>query len=1399
MDLGKFSMSNIYSLHLGEVHLLLLKALDGKFEYRGRMIEFDFTSNPSHFIKTCLLPLVSTILATHSSYEVDRKLCEMISPNKEGQFSANSTFALELINLVFSLLNSMPTPQFPIVSPTPLISFHQVDPARLRDGFVFVFYARIDSVRTRAMPHRFEILSLVTRSQNLVVSYYQGGISAVYEADNIRTSASLGEDMFGQGWSYVILSLRETKEMFIMSIEIGDSLVEEIEFKPLTFEMPIEVTIGRVIGLNVSLSDRSPICLGPFALFGLPLPEGDQEVLLRGLADVMSSPSIILSSNSPDIEIDHSILRDDVNLLKSLKHHFTVDDLLSIFKCLSNAPKQFAEIAIGTLSNIMDGTQFHKIFRLQPDNHLALLTEISGIEETECAEFVLPLSRISSIPVVLLLTGRELLTYQLYQSLVNFLDMAQFSGIHHELLAQILFNPWIWCCNDKFTRVYRHWSVLLSRNISLVKSDFFTSFLIQCHLMINFSKHDFSDFNSVRLRLLKQLAAIYIDHQSTLAVVSVMRSVLDNRQELPNYLNLMIMIASVNATCFDQEVVLALTDIVDQTSDSEVFLLVLELIQQLKGPYLKCRMDHLCLTFFAKGIDLNVITLDAICIKALFHRPKFFSFPCDELADDLWFLWPIIAVLVYQREAEEAILALLISRSENFWAILNLLDLCVVLGIEFAAEFRDKFIIVVLENFPNDQLQVRTFVSLFYRFKTLPFSSEFLEVAREFGTTDITILEPKTVSLNPFNLEQLRAVTDFDAASHHLIFERRRTTVVLTEFFSVEADDLMPLADFLYGTKTVPFLESFEKFQATYVADIEREMVELLHRIKQLLNPPAIRVDFDVLYKALVGLERSRWDLLIENGLLELNPPPRFNEDLFNLSGQLIECPIARFFRPESIEGKPAIESTTFLVRLKLLSKCVPGAIDLSNGGFQFRIHRSFPVFVYHELIAYVRVAAQHLLFCLRSCTCIEIQMHNNEHFLDICRSFGIIVFSDPSKFVAQVADMWSESRCTSFEYILSLNLLNGRTFSDASNYPVFHVVGSDDTRPPEFHSGIDFTHSVYTNRKLIETAPANDSISAWVARTFGVTKSRSFKSEIFQISGPLERKRALGLNFDHAGLIRRTQNNLWAFSDGKLSMYSIDWRNQTTITPVFLNTPFPYSDELQIAAGPNYIVAYDLLFAAIMKILPDGRPETRKFSTYITAITAVGSSVLFVVDFHDVFMCLASDFPTNARHITSEKEAIDRLVADATIGVLVIVSKSGILRSMSLLDGRPLGQLDFVGQDVVTVLITEVWHFLVVGCKLKLHIATIRGKIIKSSELFKPITIALAFRIINGNDCVALVDSDCVLRLFEVIYPEKLQSIAKVRSQIVALEYLREEQAIVVIERDGSFAKVAFPQFVGP
>jgi hypothetical protein len=1107
-----------------------------------------------------------------------------------------------------------------------------------------------------------------------------------------------------------------------------------------------------------------------------------------------------------------------------------VDDLLSIFKHLKRAPTRFGETAIGTLVECLSQKQFRPHVHLEPDDHSDLLQQVTGISGIHQADYSMPLSRISSIPVILLVTAREFLTFRLYQSFCHFMDSLKSARIRDEILHQILFNPWIWCATKSFGRTYRNWPTLLEQSVLLIKRETFVSFLIQCHLLATRSTHSFGEFCQFQFRILGQLAnVIFINHASVLPLIAVVLNCRNHQDQLLGCLRVLIGIASRNSACFDNEIVYPLIDVATEKPEPVIFCHVFELIRTIRGHEMKSRVAHLCLAFFPKAVPLEISFLDVMCIQALFIKAAVFSFPHDQKDDDFWYFWPIIVALVYQQEAEISVLSLLLSGMDDYSNVLNLLAVFEAVGVEYASELRDKFVARALEI--DKTVAVRSFVALYYKLKSSPFSPDLLALMKRMDVCEIPeIPEVPTTSLRPFSLQQLHALAKCGGDSE-LMFEKQRSSVNVLGFLD---------PDFLS-------ISGIESFQAEVISKLQGEMKAIFHGIDRLLDIPAYSCDFNPIYRELIGREMSRWNNLIENGLIEIDSPHEIRRKDFHCADLLIECPVLKLaervndkwdsYRVDNAEAP----FRAFTCQFRIGQNWVRAAIDIMDKGFQVRIHGYLPLFLLYELVSFIRIFPNDLVIYLRDSTSFEIRMENPENFVKI-PNFEFFVVSDPTRAVNKAVDLWTRGTMSNFEYLMCLNILNGRTFCDLGNYPFFPVIGSrqgltrlSSTRkvdrvdftgwfdgsdvdlnqaqrhgsfPPELYGSISLLKGakvtqpswspsteffVYNYRKSLEHANAD--LPEWISNQFGIHKARRFREEILHLSGPLTRIKSMQVRVHRAGVIGNFQNLMYIFSNaGSISLWLVDWHERVTLTLIGTASSDLYSDKLQIVQGTHWAIGVDTQSMTIFKITPDQRLLSQRFSTFVTSLATIGSSVVFVVDFHDVFICRANEFPSNARHLHGEVAPISRLVIDATLGVLVIITKSGLLKMVSLVDRRRLGQLDFVGKNLGVVLVTETWHLLVIECCLKVYVATLYGKILKTEELFKPMGLAVTFRLMSGGDFVAFVDNENALKIFEAFYPEKLQLLSRIKNPVIGLEYLREPQLILIIERDGHLSKLRFP-----
>jgi hypothetical protein len=338
-------------------------------------------------------------------------------------------------------------------------------------------------------------LSFLLVHDILFFYYSQGGLFATYEVPGLRISATVVKEYRQHGWSYLLVALRPVNDIFVLTCEDRNELLdEESEFSQVSFDGPMEVCLGR--GPLIPISEASPVSLGPFALFSLPLLQSELLLLLHDLDKMVGSTKCIFSSRDPSMLIDADQLRPRTDLRCSLRRHFTIDDCLHIFQHLLRAPAKFAEITVAMLLPCLDLSVLRPNDCVTAADHGSLLESITGITELPGEQRVVALSRVSAIAGILLLSSREFLTYQLYQTFANLLDCVD-SHLATELFHEVVFNVWVWCGSPAFRRIAKHWSLLLTRASVSLSSKTFIGFVVQSHLFIN-ARNLVSDFSSRR-------------------------------------------------------------------------------------------------------------------------------------------------------------------------------------------------------------------------------------------------------------------------------------------------------------------------------------------------------------------------------------------------------------------------------------------------------------------------------------------------------------------------------------------------------------------------------------------------------------------------------------------------------------------------------------------------------------------------------------------------------------------------------------------------------------------------------------------------------------------------------------------------------------------------------------
>jgi hypothetical protein len=221
----------------------------------------------------------------------------------------------------------------------------------------------------------------------------------------------------------------------------------------------------------------------------------------------------------------------------------------------------------------------------------------------------------------------------------------------------------------------------------------------------------------------------------------------------------------------------------------------------------------------------------------------------------------------------------------------------------------------------------------------------------------------------------------------------------------------------------------------------------MLAKILKLLDLTVTTPDLSDLYTTLISQTKAHWDSLIENGVSEIPEAKEFSEADFLVFGHLLECPIAK------IGDRPATEhwgvktakitvSVVFPAELLIQNAFVKVMVDGRSDGLAIRRVGYRKLFISPELISFVGVCKSGEVYLqLRNCISLELRVPDEMTFASYCGSIDLLVVWEPARFVSKVADMWATGKLSTFDYLLSLNILHGGRRSLSDGYPYFPVI----------------------------------------------------------------------------------------------------------------------------------------------------------------------------------------------------------------------------------------------------------------------------------------------------------------------------------------------------------------------
>ncbi|OHT09259.1 hypothetical protein TRFO_21910 [Tritrichomonas foetus] len=740
MNLCRFSLSNIYACHEGDVDFILLKSLSGSFQYNKRRIEFIYRDN---IIETHVMKLLSIILPVRSSYVIDSTLFRLFSPNIQSNevnsnqndnktvatYSKYASLSLTTLNMIFSNLTTNPKSIYPISNTIPLLIYNDLKFEHIQNEFIFGFNAYIDIGKCLTIPTSFYFIQ-ISDDKNCTFSIYyqQKCLYARYEGNGLRTSASLARDLPSNEWIFCVVLYEKDRNDFIVTLKIGKDDKDEVEFREMSFDENSIKCQFCFSDETIPINEPSPVSMGPFCFLSSNISNDDFENFrLQGMLALSNfeSSKIIFTNNSSNMLINKTINRNQFTIRNSLLSHLSLNDFLPMFSTLLSAPKLFGESLLSAIKYAIDFSQIEYTSNPNISDQYQYLTKLTGIELTNhisnLSGKLQKLSTMSALSFLILEKSRELISFQLFMSYFSLIEtltdqtLTEQSLMAQEILNNVLFCPFFWCSTN-LQRIVKQWCIIISRGFKLINENVFESFLIKSHLLVNNSNTNLIDlsfqkeisqniqqFSDSRFRVLEAFSLAKLFNAKIISLIIEMIFLVNekkNAEEVLKYLNLLIFISDLQRTVLNEESFNLLVPLVD-SGNVEFFLSILKLFEKSTGFKRTQRVYKLVSRFFSAGYNCETIdlSLDVQCIRALIKKDNI-----SELIQNMenhkievnpnlhfWYLWPITVAFVHI-PTQFTIAKLLVTQPQEFEKIMTVFSIYKAYGIYKVKEFRNLYI-----------------------------------------------------------------------------------------------------------------------------------------------------------------------------------------------------------------------------------------------------------------------------------------------------------------------------------------------------------------------------------------------------------------------------------------------------------------------------------------------------------------------------------------------------------------------------------------------------------------------------------------------------------------------------------------------------------------------------------
>jgi hypothetical protein len=429
-----------------------------------------------------------------------------------------------------------------------------------------------------------------------------------------------------------------------------------------------------------------------------------------------------------------------------------------------------------------------------------------------------------------------------------------------------------------------------------------------------------------------------------------------------------------------------------------------------------------------------------------------------------------------------------------------------------------------------------------------------------------------------------------------------------------------------------------------------------------------------------------------------------------------------------------------------------------------------------------VRVARHTVEYVLKRtlngrATCVEVFTSAHRSLLvefqteaEVGAALGL-PFTDVARASANLARLWHRRKLSSFELLVSLSVLSGRSFNALSLYPELPALTSSGTVPPEFFAVLEFSPLALANRHGLESEDFAARLPGWVAEHFGLTIAAR------KPAGPRPRLPAGPLKVGaRLRACRCYGRNVHVVTDlgGRLIWSGNSWSSSVL--------PAQRSPAFRNSLGGVVAFAHDALGAMILE-----EASIRQLKTEFPPLDVVVDGQLVAVAFVDQVVVHVFDGGRLLVAIRCLQTDISCLAVSELFHV-VAVGCSGRVLLYDLPTGRLLRSLVVDGVPR-RVLVTDGWGFIVANVGELLCVWTLNGLPHGTQELTGRVTAWAPHTDLGGFDWLAVAtstSSGTLLRTGEVA-KLPLERAVELADEVIGVDFASRSNAWIVATQDGT------------